>query len=144
MPKSPPLDSNEAFAERLSRECGNLGVSRRDLAELTARGQRAVNDWFEGRTAPTEATLEKIAELLGVRVEYLTKGQLPRESANRSELIVRDGKCLYAIAVRPLEPDPDGKLRDRFIGRYFAELIDAGEAYLDPFGREEDPAESDG
>jgi len=136
MPKPPPIDSAVQFAERLRTEAGAIGLTRSSLAIETNRHERAVACWFDGSHIPTSDIIERLAQLTGVRFEYLTQGTAPRQHAARTEMIVRDRGKLYAVSVRALGVDPDDKLRDGFISRWFAPLIKSEDAYLDPFGRQ--------
>jgi len=136
MPKPPPVDSPDQFAQRLRTEAEAIGLSRSSLAKEMSRSDRAVTSWFDGTSVPTADIVERLAQLTGVRFEYLTQGIAPRQQAARTEMIVRDRGKLYAVSVRALSSDPDNKLRERFINRWFAPLIKSEDAYLDPFGRQ--------
>ena len=53
------------------------GLTDYKVSKLTGIGQSTFSDWKSGKTKPKLAKLEKIAEVLGVSLEYLMTGKEP-------------------------------------------------------------------
>ena len=119
--------------QRLRELADEQSVTREALSALTGRSPRAVADWFDGHTTPTNDAVEQLAALFGTSYDYLTTGVGAKRRRPRSEVIVDEGGNLFAVAVRSMAPDSDGRLREAFVRSLFAERIKAGTAHLDPF-----------
>lgn len=60
------------------------GLTDYKVAKLTGIGQSTFSDWKNGRTKPKTSKLEKIADALGVSLDYLLTG---KETINRAATV---------------------------------------------------------
>jgi len=60
------------FRVTLKKLREDAGLSQAKLAEKLGVSQSAVGMWENGRNNPEHATLQKIADLFGVPIDYLT------------------------------------------------------------------------
>lgn len=65
--------SRHALAERLHRLMVDRGLYQSELARLTGIPRYSVSDYMTGKTYPSEDRLAKLAEVLNVTVQELTK-----------------------------------------------------------------------
>ena len=66
---------DSTLSSRLRIAAKNAKVSQRDLADLLNISTSAVNQWFQGKTAPSSIGIGKVAHYLGVDVHWLLTGE---------------------------------------------------------------------
>lgn len=65
------------------------GLKDSDIARMTGITKSTFSDWKAGRSSPKNEKLKKIADCLGVTVDYLMTGEEPAKKPN-SDLTARD------------------------------------------------------
>lgn len=65
------------FAERLARARSAKGVSKHELEELSGLSRGAIKAYERGTTLPRIDSLAKLAEALGVSINWLAYGNHP-------------------------------------------------------------------
>lgn len=65
------MDIYERYCEIRDRK----GLKDAHIAEQTGIGRSTFSDWKSGRSVPKREKLEKIADALGVSIEYLMTGE---------------------------------------------------------------------
>ena len=66
---------DSTLSSRLRVAAKTAKVSQRDLADLLNISTSAVNQWFQGKTAPSSIGIGKVAHYLGVGVHWLLTGE---------------------------------------------------------------------
>jgi phage repressor protein C with HTH and peptisase S24 domain len=67
------------FAFRLDARAAAVGLSQSEIASRLGTNTGRVNHWFSGRNFPRIAERVRLAELLGVNLDWLIKGEGPVE-----------------------------------------------------------------
>lgn len=65
------------FSERLMRARSAKGLSKHELEELSGLSRGAIKAYERGNTLPRIDSLAKLAEALGVSINWLTYGNHP-------------------------------------------------------------------
>jgi transcriptional regulator with XRE-family HTH domain len=81
-----------------------------DVAKATGITKSTFSDWKSGRSKPKPEKLQKIADLFGVTMEYLTTG----EEFNQVELTIKDKKDIakeLESIMEKLDNGDDGPVR---------------------------------
>lgn len=84
------------FALRLSTRAEHLGLSQTEIAERLGLKVPRVSNWFQGRNYPRKEERRKLAQVLGVNLEWLLEGVGEPE---RKE-VVHDEQAPYGLEVR--------------------------------------------
>ena len=90
-----------AFIRELRKE---KTLTQRELAEQLHITDRAVSKWERGLCAPDLATLEPLAEILGVTVAELIAGKRMEETPHKSEIVENENnETLQKVAEYAVE-----------------------------------------
>lgn len=73
---------NEAFIERLERLLEDKGIPQKELAEKVGISPNGISTWKITGALPRADIAVKIADILGVTVEYLITGNIPNIDKN--------------------------------------------------------------
>lgn len=88
------------FAWRLNARAEKLGLSQVDLAEKLGASVTRVNHWFRGRNFPKAAERVRLADTLGVNLDWLVRGEGDIEKS--AALDVDDSQSPYAVREIPV------------------------------------------
>jgi transcriptional regulator with XRE-family HTH domain len=78
-----------AFARRFRLLMAWHDLTLREIASATANALSTVGTWKNGRLPPSRATIERLAEIFHVPVEYLLTGQLPESTVEPDDTATR-------------------------------------------------------
>jgi transcriptional regulator with XRE-family HTH domain len=67
----------DTFGRRLRLARQTMGLSQARLAQMLARDQSAVSQWEIGHREPNLLTLEQLANVLDVSLDWLVRGVSP-------------------------------------------------------------------
>lgn len=84
---------SETFIERLERLMEDKGLQQKDLAEQVGISSNGISTWKITGAFPRADIAVKIADILGVTVEYLVTGHIPN--------IDKNDKLAYTVAMLP-------------------------------------------
>lgn len=87
-----------------------LRLKDADVAKATGITKSTFSDWKSGRSKPKPEKLQKIADLFGVTMEYLTTG----EDSNQLDLTMKDKKDIakeLESIMEKLDNGDDGPVR---------------------------------
>ena len=73
---------NETFIERLERLMADRCLQQKDLAEKVGISSNGISTWKITGAFPRADIAVKIADILGVTVEYLVTGHIPNIDKN--------------------------------------------------------------
>ena len=73
---------SETFIERLERLMEDKGLQQKDLAEKAGISSNGISTWKITGALPRADIAVKIADILGVTVEYLITGNIPNIDKN--------------------------------------------------------------
>lgn len=82
------------------------GITPYKVSKETGVTQTALSNWKSGKSTPTTKTLQKIADYLGVTIDYLMTGEekkeanayyLNEETAATAQKIFEDDKVLFDV-----------------------------------------------
>ena len=73
----------DRFPEKLRAARKAKAMNQTELAQAVGVTQRSLTNYECGRAVPRESVLRKMAETLGVTVEYLVNDQTDDPNANR-------------------------------------------------------------
>lgn len=73
----------ERFPEKLRKARKNAGLNQTQLAVRVGVTQRSLTDYECGRAVPRKNTMRKLAEAVGVTVEYLSRDEVEDPQAGR-------------------------------------------------------------
>lgn len=76
-----------AMLLRISEILVTKNMKKEDFYALVPISDAAVSQWRKGKTKPSREKIRRMAEILGVTVEYLEYGIKKEPTSNRSELI---------------------------------------------------------
>lgn len=85
------------FYENYLKFCNELKKSPSGVALEIGLSKTAVNGWKHGRSSPTDATLQKIADYFGVTIETLTSEQKKPATHEGDELTEAQRQALTLI-----------------------------------------------
>lgn len=74
--------NNETFIERLERLMEDKGIPQKELAEKVGISPNGISTWKITGALPRADIAVKIADILGVTVEYLITGNIPNIDKN--------------------------------------------------------------
>ena len=80
------------------------GLKNADVARATGISNMTLSDWKNGKSTPKQDKLMKIAEFLGVSLEYLMTGKEPEINF---DYIYTDGNAEFLIEVSKKAKDKD-------------------------------------
>src|SRR5690606_33340852 len=69
------------------------GLSTERLAALVGVSYQTIQQWENGKTAPKRQRLAKVADALGVTVEFLSLGTAPDENPDHAPIRLVDAKA---------------------------------------------------
>jgi len=73
----------ERFPEKLKKARKKAGLNQTQLADSVGVTQRSLTDYECGRATPRKHTLRKLAEAVGVTVEYLSRDDVDDPQAGK-------------------------------------------------------------
>lgn len=92
------------FISQIDRLRMEHKMTKAEFYEKAGITASAVSQWRNGKTVPAETTIQKIADLFGVEVSFLTGEQ------KNTALISEDGKAEILSIFYSLTPDRRSKL----------------------------------
>lgn len=78
------------FSDRLSSELKSAALKQATIAERLNVSEGSVSGWVKGSSKPHRKTVIALAEVLGVRPEWLINGEGPRLPPGKAEAEVHD------------------------------------------------------
>lgn len=78
----------EIYQELLDKK----GLKNSDVSRGTGVSNMTLSDWKHGKTTPKTDTMQKIADFLGVSVDYLMTGKEPTDNKYSAEMAMLVGK----------------------------------------------------
>ena len=93
------------FPSKLKRRLKEMGMSQSELAERVGTSQSQVSDWVRKKSEPTVRYGAKVAEALGVTMDYLF-----RDDVNDLGPEISPGEQILIGAIRELGPDGTRRL----------------------------------
>jgi transcriptional regulator with XRE-family HTH domain len=96
----------EIYQELLDKK----GLKNSDVSRATGISNMTLSDWKRGKTKPKTENIRKLADFLGVSVDYLTTGKEPEYSIEMATIDVElsnmnDGLKEYALKLANLPKD---------------------------------------
>lgn len=88
MRRSSPPPPTEAFARRFRLLMSYHDLALRDIAAATRCAVSTVGTWKNGRVPSSRRTVERLAEIFHVSVEYLLEGRAPAPSTRPYSQVV--------------------------------------------------------
>ena len=82
------------FSEQLKKIMFEKHITQKQLAEKLGFIQQRISFWATGRTSPTVTSIQKIAKVLNVDVNYFIENAGHVNSANKTSLDDKDIKIL--------------------------------------------------
>lgn len=100
----------EIYQELLDKK----GLKNSDVSRGTGVSNMTLSDWKHGETTPKTSTMQKIADFLGVSVDYLMTGKEPTENKYSAEMAmlvgkIRNDKKLSEVLLKYFEMPEDKK-----------------------------------
>ena len=89
------MTSNDIF-KRIFLEMDRKGISRSDIYRHTGLAENAFSTWTKRKTIPRADVLLKIADYLGVSVQWLLTGVDENELSRTEQEIVKNYRSLNA------------------------------------------------
>ncbi len=87
MSRSPTPPAVDAFARRFRLLMGYHDLTLRDIAAATHCAVSTVGTWKNGRVPSSRRTLERLAEIFHVDVEYLLEGRVSASAIPYSQVV---------------------------------------------------------
>jgi transcriptional regulator with XRE-family HTH domain len=96
----------EIYQELLDKK----GLKNSDVSRATGISNMTLSDWKRGKTKPKTENIRKLADFLGVSVDYLTTGKEPEYSIEMAKIDVElsrmnDRLKEYALKLANLPKD---------------------------------------
>ena len=90
------------IGERIKIRLDQLGKSQRELANMTVLTEAAISRYVNNQRTPNATTIERIANALGVSLDYLLD----------AETLIRCFNCSYWNGVDCIHPNGLAKAKD--------------------------------